>query len=176
MPVDENAAYWTKSVDDNDFTRSGYAGVPRLVVSKGLTFGTVAGTYAKVPDTKIAVWGGSFDFPLTRGGLATPTLALRGAYSQLRGVEELELNTYGVELFLSKGFGPITPYGAVGYARSKSTGHVPFLEGTTIDLTDDANSKRYTVGVKLSFFIPKFVIEATQGEERSYAAKISLGL
>ena len=176
VPVDENAAYWLKSVDDNDFTKSGYIAVPRVVVSKGLTFGTIAGTYAKVPDTDIALWGGSFDMPLTRGGIATPTLALRGAYSQLKGVEELELKTYGVELFLSKGFGPITPYGAVGYARSKSKGIVPYLEGTTVVLTDESNTNRYTVGVKVSFFLPKLVVEATQGEERSYAAKISIGL
>jgi hypothetical protein len=35
---------------------------------------------------------------------------------------------------------------------------------------------RYTVGVRISMFLPKLIVEATQGEERSYAAKISFGM
>jgi len=35
--------------------------------------------------------------------------------------------------------------------------------------------RRVTLGVKISMFIPKLVVEATQGEERSYAAKVAFG-
>lgn len=178
VPIDPTASYWVRSVDE-DFSFSDHVAVPRLVVSKGLSFGTISGTYAKVPDTDLAMWGGTFDLPLTRGGIATPTLAVRGAYSQIQGVEDLDLSTYGVELFLSKGFGPITPYGAVGYARSKAEGRVePLITGapTLVPITDESSSNRYTVGVRISLFLPKLVIEATQAEERSYAAKISVGL
>lgn len=171
VPIDPNASYWTKATD-NDFTVSDHLAVPRLTASKGLSFGTISAMYAKVPDTKIVVWGASYDMPLTSGGIATPTIALRGAYSQLRGIEELDLTTYGVELFISKGFGPITPYAAAGYARHKSEGRIT----DTITLVDEGNMNRYTLGVKISMFIPKLVVEATQGEERSYAAKISFGL
>jgi hypothetical protein len=175
IPVDTAAAYWTNSVDD-DFTISDYVAVPRLTASKGLSFGTVSAMYSKVQGTDISIWGGSFDYPLTRGGIAKPTIALRGAYSQLRGVEALDLSTYGAELFISKGFGPITPYAAAGYTKSNAEGRIDFPSSDTIVMQDEANSNRFTVGVKLSFFIPKIVVEATQGEERSYAAKISFGL
>lgn len=177
VPVDPQASYWTRSVDD-DFTISDYVAVPRLVVSKGLSFGTIYGSYSKVQDTDIQVWGAAFDLPITRGGIATPTLALRGSYATLRGVEELDLKTYGVEAFLSKGFGPITPYAAAGYSRSDSTGRIFFPNPDTLagTLRDEDSSTRYTVGVKLSLLIPKLVVEATQAEERSYAAKISFGL
>ena len=74
--------------------------------------------YAKVPDSDIAVCGASLDVPIIDGGIVKPTLALRGAYSMLQGVDEFDLNTYGVEVFLSKGFGPVTPYVAAGRARS----------------------------------------------------------
>jgi hypothetical protein len=181
IQVDPNASYWAHSTSDNDFTVSDYVAVPRLVVSKGLSFATIAASYAKVPDTDLTVLGGSIDYPITRGGIATPTLALRGAYSTLRGSDDFDLSTYGLELFLSKGFGPITPYAAAGYARSNAEGRVFIAPGPTLlpveptILTDKHSGNRFTVGVKISLLIPKLVIEATQGEERSYAAKVSFG-
>jgi hypothetical protein len=176
LPVDTNASYWRKAVED-DFTVSDYVVVPRLVVSKGLSVATVSLSYSKVQDTDIEVWGGALDVPILDGGLVKPTLALRGSYAQLQGVEELELKTYGVELFVSKGFGPLTPYAAAGIARSDAAGRIDIPgRPTPITLTDENESTRITVGVKLSLLIPKLVIEATQAEERSYAAKVSFGL
>lgn len=174
LPVDTEAAYWVKAVD-KDFTVSDYVAVPRLVASKGLSFGTISGTYAKVPDSDISVLGGSFDYPIISGGIATPALVLRGAYAQLKGVEEYDLTTYGVELFLSKGFGPVTPYAAAGRAKSNAEARILLPDDTTLTLTDDSSTNRYTVGVKISMLIPKLVVEATQAEERSYAAKLSFG-
>ncbi|MFL6248065.1 MAG: hypothetical protein ACJ74H_18725 [Thermoanaerobaculia bacterium] len=169
VPIDTDAPYWQNAVGD-DFSVSDHLVVPRLVASKGLSFGTISAMYAKVPDTDVAMWGASYDMPLTGGGIATPTIALRGAYSQLRGVEQYDLKTYGVELFVSKGFGPITPYIAAGYAR-----HTAEARLATRTLSDEGNMNRYTLGVKISMFIPKLVVEATQGEERSYAAKVAFG-
>jgi hypothetical protein len=174
LPVDTNASYWTRAVGD-DFTVSDYVAVPRLVVSKGLSVATIAGTYSKVQGTDIEVWGGSLDLPIISGGIATPALSLRGAYSQLKGVEEYDLKTYGVELFLSKGFGPLTPYIAAGRARSDAEGRITIDDANTIVLTDESETNRYTVGLRLSLLLPKIVIEATQAEERSYAAKVSFG-
>ena len=174
LPVDTGAAYWTRAVGD-DFTVSDYVAVPRLVVSKGLSVATIAGTYSKVQGTEITVWGGSLDLPIIGGSFASPALSLRGAYSQLGGVDEYDLKTYGVELFLSKGFGPLTPYVAAGRARSDAEARIPMPDDTTLVLTDEGETNRYTVGLRLSFLLPKFVIEATQAEERSYAAKVSFG-
>ena len=170
VPVDPNALYWQHATND-DFTYSDYLAVPRITASKGLSFGTISAMYSKVPDTDIQVWGASYDMPLNDGGITTPTIALRGAYSQLRGVDELDLSTYGVEVFISKGFGPITPYAAVGYARHNATGRIT----DTITLEEEGNMKRYTFGLRVSMFIPKLVVETTQGDERSYAAKVSFG-
>lgn len=175
IPVDPNAAYWQKSVDD-DFTVSDHVVVPRVIVSKGLSVATLSAMYAKVPDSDVAVWGASLDVPIISGGVVTPTLALRGSYATLQGVDAFDLNTYGVELFLSKGFGPVTPYLAAGRARSDAQGSVNVPTAVPIVLNDEADSNRFTVGVKLSLLLPKIVIEATQGEERSYAAKVSFGL
>ncbi|HEX8172222.1 MAG TPA: hypothetical protein VF824_16930 [Thermoanaerobaculia bacterium] len=173
VPVDPNAPYYQQSTT-NDFTIKDYVAVPRLIVSKGLSVATVSAMYAKVPDSDIRVLGGALDVPLISGGLLKPTLAVRGAYSQLQGVENFELKTYGVEVFLSKGFGPVTPYAGVGRSRSDARGTVPAPLART--LRDQADQNRITVGVKLSLLLPKIVVEATQAEVRSYAAKISFGL
>ena len=119
---------------------------------------------------RILGYGDVVGLDFVGGGVVRPTLAIRGSYAMLQGVDDFDLNTYGAELFLSKGFGPVTPYGAIGIARSDAEGIV----GTTT-LVDESTSNRITVGVKLSLLIPKIVVEATQGEERSYAAKVSFG-
>lgn len=169
--METQAAYWQRAVEE-DFTVSDYVAVPRLVAAKGLGFATLSAMYAQVPDSDVQVWGAAIDVPILDGGLVRPTLAVRGAWADLRGVDELDLTTYGLEVFLSKGFGPVTPYAAAGLARSDAEGRI--APGQT--LTDENESARFTLGVKVSFFIPKLAVEVTQGEERSYAAKVSFGL
>ena len=176
MPVDTNASYWQRSTGD-DFTVSDHIVVPRLVVSKGFSMFTASASYAKLQGTDIEVWGAGLDVPILNGGLVKPTLALRGSYAQLQGVKELDLKATGLELFLSKGFGPLTPYAAVGRSRTTADGHVDIItsNGLPIVLEDRSSTNRYTVGVKLSLLFPKIVVEATQAEERSYSAKVSFG-
>ncbi|HEX9985379.1 MAG TPA: hypothetical protein VGF69_19135 [Thermoanaerobaculia bacterium] len=170
VEVDTDSPFWQAAVD-NDVTIDNYLAVPRLVVSKGLGAATISGTYARIPDLELELWGGSLDVPIINGGLVKPTLALRGSYSTLQGTDVFECKTYGVEAFLSKGFGPVTPYAAVGRMRVDSEGEIPDVR----TLSDQSDINRYTVGVRLSFLIPKFVVEATQAEERSYSAKVSFG-
>ena len=86
------------------------------------------------------------------------------------------MKTYGLELFLSKGFGPVMPYGAIGKMRTDSRGTIPARSGTPeVTLTDRGDFNRYTLGVRFSLLIPKLVVEATQAQVRSYSAKISVG-
>jgi len=178
VKIDDGAAYWRAAVPQNNtFTSHGYIGVPRLVVSKGFGFGTISGTYAKISKSGIKTWGGAFDTPLLRGGLLKPELALRLSYSTLTGIDVFHEKTYGAEVFLSKGFGPITPYAAVGRMRIDARGDVLYgLHTPAITtLTDKSSLNRYTAGVRLSLLVPKLVVEVTQAEVRSYAAKVSIG-
>ena len=149
--------------------------MPRVVVSKGFAMFTASASYSKLEGTDATVWGAALDVPIINGGLVKPTLALRGSYAQLMGVDELDLKTSGLELFLSKGFGPITPYAAVGRSRTDAEGHVTTPTLVPILLEDESSTNRYTVGVKISLLFPKIVVEATQAEERSYSAKVSFG-
>ena len=172
VKVDTAATYWTRSVPvSSDFAHGGYATVPRLVASKGFGFATVSATYAQVQSSGIKTYGAAIDIPIIRGSVITPELALRGAYSTLTGIDVLKIKTYGLEAFLSKGFGPVTPFVALGKMRSDSRGTVT----STTTLTDSADVTRYTAGIRISLLLPKLTIEATKAQVTSYAAKLSIG-
>ena len=178
VEIDTSASYWQNAIGDEDFSVGGdYIGLPRLVFVKGLGGATIAGTYAKISDTGISVWGGSVDIPIINGGLVSPTIALRGSYSTLRGVDEYRLKTYGLEGFIGKGFGPLTVYGGYGRMRSDARGIIPERgPAPEIILEDESDINRITVGARFSLGLPKLVFEATQAEETMYSAKLSLGL
>lgn len=177
VPVDTDATYWRNAVRD-DFSTSGYLAVPKVVASKGLSFATVSASYAQVQDSDISVLGGALDVPLVRGGIALPSITVRGAYSQLQGVDNFDAKSMGVELFVAKGFGPLTPYAAVGVMRAETEGRRASTDplALVLPLEHSSDFARYTAGLRISLMIPKIVIEATQAEELSYAAKISFGL
>ena len=177
IDIDTAEEYWRLAVGEEfDYEFGSYVGVPRLVVMKGLGAATVSGSYAKIADSDITILGGALDVPIIDGGLIRPTLALRGTYSQLRGVDDYQQTVYGLEAFLGKGFGPITLYGAWGRMRNDATANIPsFGSAAPVTLTDESDIDRMTVGARLSLGIPKLVVEGTQAEERSYSAKISVG-
>ena len=176
VKVDQNASWWRHAVPaNNDFlTGGGYAAVPRLVASKGLGFATVSGTYAKIQNSGVKTYGGAIDVPVVRGSVLAPELAARGSYATISGIDVYKLKTYGLELFISKGFGPFTPYAAIGRQRTNATGTVT-TSSSTFTLDDTSNINRYTAGLRFSMPGPKIVFEATQAEVRSYAAKIAVG-
>jgi hypothetical protein len=178
VAVDTEASYWRHAVPaNNDFTRNGYVALPRLVVSKGFGAGTISAMYAKVNDSGISTWGGALDMPVFRGTVAMPEIAVRGSYATLRGIDVFKLKTYGAEAFISKGFGPITPYAAIGRQKIDARGEFPPIVTVVAlpELRETGSFNRLTAGVRISLMVPKLVIEATQGEVRSYAAKVSVG-
>ncbi|HEX6087397.1 MAG TPA: hypothetical protein VF266_22890, partial [Thermoanaerobaculia bacterium] len=78
IPVDTDAPYWQNAVTE-DFTISDHLVVPRLIATKGLSVATISAMYAQVPDSDVTVLGASLDVPILSGGIATPTLAVRGS-------------------------------------------------------------------------------------------------
>jgi len=179
VAVDTNDPYYRHAVPArNNFVHNGYAALPRLVVTKGFSAGTISGSYAKVNNSGIGTWGGAVDIPILRGTLATPEIAVRGSYATLTGVDVYKLKTYGAEAFISKGFGPLTPYGAIGRQRIDARGDITATFPTFAPippLRDKSEFNRLTLGLRVSLIVPKLSVEVTQGEVRSYAAKISVG-
>lgn len=175
VKIDKSASYWQNSVT-KDFTTHGYVGVPRLVAMKGFGAATVSGSYAKLSNSGIKTWGGALDVPLIQGSVAMPEIALRGSYATLSGTSVYHAKVYGLEAFISKGFGPLTPYAAVGKMRADATGSTtvsPLLPTRSLKFAGDIN--RLTGGVRFSMLGARVGVEVTRAEVTSYAAKISFG-
>lgn len=171
VQVDTNAPYWRDAVSKKITIGNDYVGVPRLVVTKGLGAASVSGSYATLGKTGGRILGGTLDIPIINGGALKPTLAVRGAYSTLQNINAFKQNVYGAELFLGKGFGPLTPYGAIGKQRSDSTGTI----NSAITLRDKSALTRYTLGAAINLLVLRVNVEANQAEQRSYGAKIGFG-
>ncbi len=174
IDVDESESYWAKSVAD-DVLVDGRLLVPRLVVTKGIGFATVSASYGAVNDTDANVLGGSIDLPLLRGGILRPTLAVRGVYSVLQGVDEADLTTYGVQAIIGKGFGPLTPFAGYGRMFAQGEGRIDNPIGDPILLESDVDQDLVTVGAKLDLAFVKLVVEGNRGEEWRYGARVAIG-
>ncbi len=97
----------------------------KLSVSKGLSNKTeVGGFVSKVSSANVSAAGVHMKYALIEGNAIMPALAIRGSYSRMGGVSDMELNNTGLDVLLSKGFVGFTPYVGVGtvYTQASATG------------------------------------------------------
>lgn len=93
-----------------------------VTLSKGLPFGfDIGGEYSFVPGSNIHLYGFEGRYAILDGGVAEPAVGLRAAYTHLTGVDNLSFNTKSLDISVSKGFGPVTPYAGVGEVWTDST-------------------------------------------------------
>jgi len=145
--------------------------VPTLRVHKGLPFGFDAGViYASIPDSNVRYYGGELRYAILEGGVTMPAIGLRGSYTKLKGVDQLDFDTRGVDLSISKGFGPITPYIGAGkvWVRSDPQG-VPSLRSEEFSLN------KVFVGAGVRFLVFNVNLEADRtGEVKAYSLKFGV--
>jgi hypothetical protein len=147
MKLDDE--YWKHAINGGDVP--GYAIIPKLHVIKGLPFGIDVGlVYSQVPETDIKCLGGEIKYAFMKGSAATPAVAVRGTYTQLFGVDQLDFKTYGVEATISKGLGfgiKLTPYAGIGvnWFQSKPTGFAsaPVPSGLGLSEENSTHLKGY---------------------------------
>jgi hypothetical protein len=154
VDIKKESAYW-QSAFGND--APSYLFIPRLRARKGLPAGIdVGGMYAYVPDSNIKLYGFELSKALLGGTAATPALGVRASYSRLAGVNDLDLQTVGLDASLSKGFIIITPYvgGGAVWIDSEARGELQRL--STLAGSSLKNEKfwlgRVFGGVKLTPF------------------------
>jgi len=143
--------------------------VPKLHVSKGLPFGFDVGAfYTSVPSTNIGLVGGELSYAILEGGTLSPALSIRGTFSRLTGVDQLDLTTKGVELSVSKGFAMFTPYAGIGQVWIDSK--------TNVGLADESLTKsKYFLGINFNLGLVNLAAETEQtGENTSTSAKIGV--
>ncbi len=142
--------------------------VPKLHAHKGLPLGIDVGAfYTSVPDTDIKLFGAELRYALLKGGIASPAVALRGTYSKLAGVDELDLQTAGIEASISKGFVMLTPYAGIGriFTSSEAVGV------TNLNKEDIEQGKLYA-GVNINLGV-NLVLELDRtGDYTTYSVKL----
>jgi hypothetical protein len=147
-----------------------YLPVPTLRANKGLPLGIDVGLmYSKVPGSDISLWGGEARWAFIQGGIAAPAVGVRGTYTKLTGVDQLDLTTKGLDLSASKGFAMLTPYIGVGRTWINSSPHVANLSKEEFAL----NKFFVGAGFKLLLFNMNAEVDRT-GPSTAYSLKAGI--
>ena len=145
--------------------------IPRIQAIKGLPLNIdIGASYAAVPGSNIRLIGVEAKYAILAGSVTTPALAIRGSYTRLSGVDQLDFDTRGIDVSLSKGFTVVTPYVGVGAVWVTST------PNNILGLTEEKFRKNKIFGgVNLNFGLFNMAFEADKtGDATSYGAKIGL--
>ena len=141
--------------------------IPTLRLHKGLPLGIDVGlSYAAVPGSNLEYIGGELRYAIVEGGAAVPAVGVRGSFTTLRGVDELDLDTRGLDVSISKGFAGFTPYAGVGrvWVDADPKGVGLRKEDLTLD--------RIFVGVGINLIGLNFNLEADRtGEVEALSLK-----
>lgn len=169
VSIDKNSNYWNSAFGSD---APSYLVIPKIRARKGLPFGIDVGAiYSYIPDSNIKLYGAELSKSILDGTAATPALGIRATYTKLSGVNDLSLQTYGVDASVSKGFLFITPYVGAGMLviNSEAKGILKDLESETVTVP------RVFGGLKITPF-PLFAItaEAEYAERPIYSLKAAI--
>lgn len=143
--------------------------VPSLRIHKGLPFGIDVGLMAAaVPGSNIRLWGGELRYAFI-SGLTVPSIGVRGSFTRLSGVDQLDFNTRALDISISKGFAGITPYGGVGKVWADSDPKVGGLS------KEEVSRSKGFVGINANLGITNLAFEVDRtGDATTYGAKLGL--
>jgi hypothetical protein len=167
--IKQNSSYW-KAIAPGAPSQ---LPLPKIHVQKGLPFGIdVGAVYARVPSSNIEMIGGEIKWAFIRGNTLLPAVAVRGSYTRLLGVTNLEVETAGADISISKGFLFITPYIGYGQVWIKSrTVDLPLL-----NLESNTTLPKPFIGVKISPLpIINIVAEADFSTITLYTVRLNIG-
>jgi hypothetical protein len=141
--------------------------IAKVHVRKGLPFNIdVGASLSSVPNSGIKLWGAEVQYAILPGGVAEPALSVRGAYTKLSGVPELDLSTKSVEVSVSKGFLMLTPYAGVGHVWGDVTPNVGTLQAKSTSMG------KYFAGLNANFGFSNVAAEMDRtGKATSYSLK-----
>lgn len=144
--------------------------VPKLSAHLGLPLGFDVGAfYTSIPDSNIDLVGGELKYAIFDGSTLAPAVAIRGTYSRLSGVNELDLTTRGLELSVSKGFAMFTPYAGIGTVWIDSDTSVPSL------VSESLTRNKYFLGFNFNLGLMNFAAETEKtGDNATTSAKFGV--
>ncbi|MBI3610037.1 MAG: hypothetical protein HY204_04940 [Nitrospirae bacterium] len=152
-------------------TPPSYLFFPKIHAQKGLPLGFDVGlSYGKAPGTNIGQIGGELKWAVLKGSLVTPAVAIRGDYTTLVGVDNLDMKVFGADISISKGFVFVTPYAGIGqvWITSKEKSN-----SVSFDRAGLSETKGF-LGAKFSLFVISFVAEADFSKVPSYSGRLNI--
>ena len=157
----------------SDATGSNVSNVPfaDVSISKGLPLGfDIGGEYAFVPGSNIHLYGVEARYAIIDGGLAEPAVGIRAGYTHLTGVDDLSFHTTSLDVSVSKGFGPLTPYAGVGEVWTNSS-----PDASTGLTSSNSSNTEFFAGVSFNFGV-HFALEYNHlGGNTTYTFKLGFG-
>ncbi|MFK7997820.1 MAG: hypothetical protein AB8B87_27080 [Granulosicoccus sp.] len=144
--------------------------VAKLQVQKGLPFGLdIGASLSSIPDSDATIFGGELRYAIVDGGVLTPSLGIRASYSQLQGLDDLDLQSSALELGISKGILFFTPYAGVGVVRT--TADPQNIDGLRTEKFDE---NKVFIGITANFGFAVTLEADRTGDIRTYSAKAGI--
>ena len=146
--------------------------VPSVRFNLGLPLSLDVGVMAgAAPGTNVRLYGAELRWAFIKGDTVMPAIALRGSYTQLAGVDQLDFNTRGVDLSISKGFALFTPYGGIGKVWVTGT---PNVTPNPTNLAEESFTlNKAFVGLNMNFVLVNVALEGDKtGDATSYGVKL----
>jgi len=140
--------------------------MPRLHFRKGFGGIDLGAFYSTLPSSNIQLMGAEARYSLLDGNRGTPAIWLRGTVSRSTSIDQLDVDTTGVELSISKGFANFTPYAGWGRVWVKSTPNAGALT------EENFSEEKYFLGATLNFGVFNMDLEGDRtGDSTSYSLK-----
>ncbi len=151
VKISQNSSFWQRAVQDSN--PPSYLVIPRLHAQKGLPFNLdIGASYAAVPSSDISLIGGEIKWAILSGGVVAPAVAVRLSGTKLFGGSQVHLETYSVDLSISKGFLFLIPYAGIGQllVNSRTDSAAIRLANGGVDFRETQNLTKGFVGLKIA--------------------------
>jgi hypothetical protein len=159
------------TVVSNDFP-GGLLSFARVGARKGLPGGVdIGAAYGRALGGDLKLVSADLQWAMIKGGTLSPALSLRLTGTRTVDADRFELDQYGAELLLSKGFAVLTPYIGGGAIYSEARLERELLPA----LEDDHTQGMLYAGVTLNLLIPKITVEVEKAEAVQGAIRVAFG-
>ena len=166
--ISSGSTFWDNAVGGNP---PDYLILPKIHVQKGLPFGIdVGAVFSTVPGSNITLYGGELKWAVLKGSIVSPAVAVRGTYTTLSGVDDIDASTYGLDASVSKGLGPLTPYAGLGQVWISTSENKAILDFDDVS----TSATKLFVGTKLKILLLSIALQADFSDVNMYSARANI--
>lgn len=163
----KDRSLWRRA--SNNASVDEYVAMGGVRVHKGLPYNIDLDGFYNKASHDISNWGGGVRWAFIEGSTLLPAVAVRGSFSKLAGVDQVDMTTKGVDLSISKGILMFTPYAGVGKVWVTSTPKgVPLLQKESFSMNRRFVGLNINLGLNLAAELDR------TGDTTSYSVKAGI--